>query len=478
MSSLSSLNRILAGIRAKKKSKTRPCLVQSVLALSSQKKLKQAVESLGLLSRQGLRLQSRTLAFLLKQCATSKSLREGKWLHLYLKLTGRKRPTTYLSNHLINMYSNCGRDVEARQLFDRMPAKNVFSWNNMLAGYVKVGMLKRAQRLFDEMPERDVVSWNTMVVAFARNGCFDEALSLYAQLRGSSIGFNQFSFAGVLIVCVKLKDLGLTLQVHAQVLVAGFMPNVVLSSSIVDAYARCSVLCDARKLFDEMPVRDVLAWTVLVSGYAKGGDMVSARRLFSEMPEPNPVSWTALIAGYARNGLEGEALVLFREMITNGIEPNQFTFSSSLCACAGIDSLLHGKQIHARLIRTCFNPNTIVVSSLIDVYSKCGRLDIGRQVFDLLGRKKQDVMVWNTMISALAQHGLGEEALQFLGNMVREGVKPDRITLGVILHVCHHSGLVEAGINIFKSMIRDHRVVANQEHYACLVDLFGRYGQF
>ncbi|KAK9108709.1 hypothetical protein Sjap_016769 [Stephania japonica] len=445
MYSLSSINRIVAGIRPKKKSKTRPCLVQSVLALCSQKKLKQAVESLGLLSRQGLRLDSRTLAFLLKQCATSKSLREGKWVHLHLKLTARKRPTTYLSNHLINMYSKCGRDVEARQLFDRMPAKNVFSWNNMLAVHVKVGMLKHAKRLFDEMPERDVVSWNTMVIGYARNGRFDEALSFYAQLRGSSIGFNQFTFAGVLIMCVKLKDFGLTRQVHGQVLVAGFMQNVVLSSSIVDAYARCFVLCDAQKLFDEMSVRDVLAWTTLVSG------------LCAE-----------------RSG--GEALVLFREMTMNGIEPNQYTFSSSLCACAGIALLLHGKQIHARLIRTRFKPNTIVVSSLIDVYSKCGRLDIGRQVFDLLGRKKQDVMVWNTMISALAQHGLGEEALEFLDNMVREGVKPDGITLVVILHACCHSGLVEAGINIFKSMIRDHHVVANQEHYACLVDLLGRYG--
>ncbi|KAK9108693.1 hypothetical protein Sjap_016753 [Stephania japonica] len=346
----------------------------------------------------------------------------------------------------------------------------------MLAVHVKVGMLKHAKRLFDEMPERDVVSWNTMVIGYARNGRFDEALSFYAQLRGSSIGFNQFTFAGVLIMCVKLKDFGLTRQVHGQVLVAGFMQNVVLSSSIVDAYARCFVLCDAQKLFDEMSVRDVLAWTTLVSGYAKGGDMASARRLFNEMPQRNPVSWTALIAGYARNALEGEALVLFREMTMNGIEPNQYTFSSSLCACAGIALLLHGKQIHARLIRTRFKPNTIVVSSLIDVYSKCGRLDIGRQVFDLLGRKKQDVMVWNTMISALAQHGLGEEALEFLDNMVREGVKPDGITLVVILHACCHSGLVEAGINIFKSMIRDHHVVANQEHYACLVDLLGRYG--
>ncbi|KAF6145659.1 hypothetical protein GIB67_000129 [Kingdonia uniflora] len=157
--------------------------------------------------------------------------------------------------------------------------------------------------------------------------------------------------------------------------------------------------------------------------------------------------------------------------------PDEFTFSSCLCACASIASLKHGKQIHTQLIRIIFKPNAIVVSSLIDMYSKCGSLGIGRLVFDLMGDKK-DVVLWNTMLSALALHGLGEEAIQLYDDMMREETKPNKVTLVVMLNACSHSGLVEEGIRFYESMTRDYGIVANQEHYACLVDLFGRAGEF
>lgn len=418
-----------------------------------------------------------TLAFLLQQCGDTRSLREGKWVHIYLRLTGFKRPPTLLANHLIGMYFKCGDEGDARKVFDKMFVRNLYSWNNMLSGYAKMRNLKEARSLFDKMPERDVVSWNTMVIGYAQSGVWDEALRFYRELRRSSIGYNEFSFAGVLTVCVKSKELELTRQIHGQVLVAGFLSNVVLSSSVVDAYAKCAEMADARRLFDNMPVRDILAWTTLVSGYAKWGDMKSASELFDQMPEKNPVSWTSMISGYARNGLGHEALTLFAEMMLFQVLPDQFTFSSCLCACASIASLKHGKQIHASLVRSNLRANTIVVSSLIDMYSKCGNLGDGRQVFKLMG-DKQDTVLWNTMMSALAHHGHGIEALQMFEDMVSSGVKPVRTTFIVILNACSHSGLVQEGRRLFKSMTDDHGIVPDEEHYACLIDLLGRAGCF
>ncbi|PON55075.1 Tetratricopeptide-like helical domain containing protein [Parasponia andersonii] len=457
--------------------KRSPCVVQSLFDLASQGNLSQVVSSLDILVQKGIRLPSKALAHLLRQCGNARSLRYGKWVHLHLKLTGLKRPGTFLANHLINMYFKCGNDVEARKVFDRMSVRNLYSWNNMLSGFSKLKKLKAARRLFDEMPERDFVSWNTMVIAHAQNGLSDEALCLYRELRRVSIGYNEFSFAGVLTVCVNLKALELTRQVHGQILVAGFSSNVVLSSSVINAYGKCGEMGDARRYFDEMPIKDVLSWTTMVSGYAKWGDMKSASELFHRMPEKNPVSWTALIAGYARNGMGYEALTLFAKMIVFRIRPDQFTFSSSLCACAGIAALKHGKQIHCSLIRTNFRPNTIVVSSLIDMYTKCGSLETARRVFNLLGNK-QEVILWNTMISALAQHGHGKQAMRMFEDMARSGVKLDRITLVVILNACSHSGLVQEGLIIFNSMTRDHGITPDQEHYACLIDLLGRAGCF
>ncbi|KAI3515258.1 hypothetical protein L1887_14076 [Cichorium endivia] len=456
----------------------RPCVIQSVHNLCSKGRLKEAVKSLENLASKGLRLNTRSLAFLLQECANYKSQKEGKWVHLHMNVTGRKRPGTFLSNQLIHMYSECGNWVGARKVFDKMSLKNLYSWNNMLSGYAKLRMMKPAQTLFDQMQEKDVVSWNTMVIGYAHNGNFNKALKFYKELKMSNIRLNEFSFSGLLTVCVKTKDLKLTKQLHCQVFNVGFLSNIVLCSSLIDIYAKCGEIHNARNLFDEMPKRDVLSWTTILSAYAKSGDMNTATELFHNMPNKNPVSWTALISGYSRNGFPHEALLLFTKMISQKIPPNQFTFSSALCACANLSSLKTGKQIHGFLIKSHFTPNTIVLSSLIDMYSKCGNLKLGELVFSNLVTDKHNTILWNTMLSALGQHGQGKQAIELFSNMLRSKVKPDRVTFVIILNACSHSGLVQEGVNFFNNMLQDFEISPDQEHYACLIDLLGRAGCF
>ncbi|XP_013600926.1 PREDICTED: pentatricopeptide repeat-containing protein At2g21090 [Brassica oleracea var. oleracea] len=453
------------------------CVARSFLSRNATKEeLSQAVSRLESLTEQGVRLPFEVLASLLQRCGDTRSLKQGRWIHRHLKITGFKRPNTLLSNHLIGMYMNCGKPIDACKVFDRMLTRNLYSWNNMVSGFVKSGMLVRAREVFDSMPERDVVSWNTMVVGYARNGNLNEALLFYRELTRSGIKYNEFSFAGLLTTCVKSRELQLTGQAHGQVLVAGFLSNVVLSCSIIDAYAKCGEMESAKRCFDEMSVKDYYIWTTLISGYARVGDMEAANELFTEFPEKDPVSWAALIAGYVRQGSGDRALQLFRKMIALRVKPEQFTFSS--CLCASASSLGHGKQIHGYMIRTNVSPNAIVTSSLIDMYSKSGRLEAGERVFDLCGGDKRDCVVWNTMMSALAQHGLGHKALRVLDDMINLRVHPNRTTLAVILSACSNSGLVEEGARWFDSLTADYGIVPDQEHYSCLVDLLGRAGCF
>ncbi|XP_068646427.1 pentatricopeptide repeat-containing protein At2g21090 [Aristolochia californica] len=472
MPSILSPNRI----RSESKKYHRICLVQAFFDFCSQGHLSQAVNSLQLLARKGIRLDSRSLSSLLRSCGVLESLQHTKWVHLFLKLTGLKHQKSFLYNHLLYAYFHCGSFNEARRLFDRMHVKNVFTWNAMLSGYAKVGMVKEANSLFDKMPERDIVSWNTMLIGFAQNAMLVQAIKFYTHLRQSSVGYNQFTFAGMLIACVKMEDVVLISQGHGQVLVSGFLSNLVLGSSIVDGYAKCGWIGHAHALFDEMQFRDVMSWTTLVSGYAKLGDLSSAHRLFDLMPEKNAISWTALIAGYAEHGMGSKALELFAVMMKKGYKPDQFTYSSSLCACGSVTSVKLGKQIHAHMIRTLFTPNVVVLSTLLDMYSKCGDLGSSKLVFHVTTRK-QDIVLWNTMISALSHHGLGEEAIQLFEEMLRVGLKPNEITFVVVLTACSHSGLVDEGIQIFES-IKTHGFIPNLEHYSCLIDLLGRAGQF
>ncbi|KAL3843380.1 hypothetical protein ACJIZ3_000783 [Penstemon smallii] len=460
-----------------KKLRNYPCVVGDFLNLSTRGQLRQAVGSLPLLSRKGILLNSKTIASLIQQCANSKSIKEGKWVHVYLRITGSKHPNIFLSNHLINMYAKCGDHVKAREVFDKMRERNLYSWNHMLSGYAHLGMVKAANRLFDRMPKRDFVSWNTMVMSCVQSGRFREALRFYMELRRVNIGYNEYSFAGVLTACVKLKELWLAKQLHCQVFLVGFMSNVVLTSSIIDAYAKCGEMRDARRLFDEMITKDVLTWTTLVSGYAQWGDMKSAQEVFDLMPQKNSVSWTALIAGYAQNDMGHDALKLLSEMIILRVEPDQFTFSSSFLACANIVSLENGKQLHSCLITSGLRPNVVVLSSLIDMYSKCGNLKIAKRVFDM-AENKQSVVLWNTIISALEHHGCGKQAMNMFADMVKLGITPDSVTFHVLLNACSHSGLVQEGLCLFESMSLHYNIVPNQEHYACLINLLGWSGCF
>ncbi|OWM83944.1 pentatricopeptide repeat-containing protein At2g21090 [Punica granatum] len=465
---------MVASLSKSRSSRSLPCVARSLLQLSSRGRLSEALDFLPRLSDTGIRLPTNTLAFLISRCTT---LKQAKWIHLHLKLTGLKKPNTLLANHLIEAYFRCGSEFLGRKVFDEMASRNLYSWNNVLSGYAKLGRMRPARKLFDRMPERDIVSWNTMLIGYAKAGDCGEALRLYKEFLKLGMRPSKFSFAGLLTICVKLREVGLARQVHGQVLLLGYSLNIVLLSSIVDAYTKCGEMTDARRVFDEMEVKDVPAWTTLVSGYARSGDINRASEIFHEMPVKNPISWTAMIAGYVRNGLSNRALELFTKMMALRILPDQFTFSSCLCACATLADLKHGKQIHAHLIRTNFRANTIVVGSLVDMYSKCGNLSYAQLIFDRVNDKKE-VILWNTMMSALSQHGLGKSAIEMLNSMIGSGVKPDRITFVVLLSACSHSGLVAEAVRLFESMARDHQVFPDQEHYACFIDLLGRAGLF
>ncbi|GER50274.1 pentatricopeptide repeat-containing protein [Striga asiatica] len=464
-----------------KKLRTNPCVIQNILQLTSRGHLREAVDALPLASRQGFSVSPSIIAALIRQCAATKSIKEGKLVHLHLKRTGSKHPGPFLSNHLINMYASCGDHETARQVFDKMRDRNLYSWNNMLSGYANLGMTRAAKRLFDKMPERDFVSWNTMAVAHLQCGWFNRALMCYVELRRSAIGYNEYSLAGALNACVKSRDLRLGKQLHCQVLVIGFLSSLVLSSSLVDAYAKCGELGFARRLFDEMTERDIVAWTTLVSGYALSGDMGSAREIFDSMPEKNSNSWSALIAGYARNRSGYRSLELFKKMIDLRLEPDQFAYSSCLFACASMVSLNHGKQFHSRLITSSIRPNVVVLSSLIDMYSKCGDLDMAKRVFNRIqdnNNNNQHAVLWNTMISSLANHGRSKEAIGIYSDMLSLGVKPESFTFLVLLNACGHSGLVQEGLRLFESMKSDYHIAPGQEHYTSLISLLGWAGYF
>ncbi|KAK1440107.1 hypothetical protein QVD17_05932 [Tagetes erecta] len=177
--------------------------------------------------------------------------------------------------------------------------------------------------------------------------------------------------------------------------------------------------------------------TKLVIVYSKAGDMKSARQVFDEMPERSVVSWTAFLSGYARNGYDEEAVGVFVGMRRAGVKANQFTYASALSACARLVSLSCGLQIQGCVHKSRFVSNAFVQCALIELHSKCGKIEDARYIFDMMSIK--DVVSWNSMIGGLAVRRLSNDAIVMFRLMFRDGMTPDNFTLASVLMACAES---------------------------------------
>ncbi|KAI8543053.1 hypothetical protein RHMOL_Rhmol08G0188700 [Rhododendron molle] len=171
--------------------------------------------------------------------------------------------------------------------------------------------------------------------------------------------------------------------------------------------------------------------TKLIMFYSKMGDMVTSRTLFDKMRERTVVTWTALLSGYTQNGCSKEALLVFSAMRCKGVRPNQFTYGSALRACTSLMCLGRGEQIQGCIQKSRFAKDLFVHSALVDLYSKCGKMEDACYFFESMAER--DVVSWNVMIGGYANQGFTDDAFQLFRSMLRRGVIPDCFTLGNVM---------------------------------------------
>ncbi|RAL46550.1 hypothetical protein DM860_004829 [Cuscuta australis] len=236
------------------------------------------------------------------------------------------------------------------------------------------------------------------------------------------------------------------------------------------------VVC-ARKVFDEMPVRDAISWTSLTLAYAKCGDMDAAVILFDEMPFKDMVAWTTVVTGLAQNGRPKQAIELFCKMQNAGVQVDDVTLSGVISACAQLGSSQHAEWIRNVAEKSGYGPadHVVIGSALIDMHSKCGSLESACEVFEQM--KEKNVFSYSSMILGFAMHGHASSALHLFRRMLRTDVKPNDVTFLGVLLACSYSGLVEQAKHFFHLMENKYGIKPEVNHYACLVDVLGRAGE-
>eukprot|EP01018_Ginkgo_biloba_P034728 Gb_12554 [translate_table: standard] len=443
--------------------------------------------------RAGIQPNQFTFTGLLPACTDLVSLKD---VHEEIIRSGLEFDV-FVGSALVDMYAKCGSVEKARHVFDKMPKRNVVSWNVMIAGYAQNGHVYEAMELFQKMPEQNVVSWNVMIAGFAQNGNVEEALNLFHKMPERNVvswnammaGYVQNGYVNEALKI--FKEMPERNVISWNAMITGFaqnghieealklfkkMPegNVVSWNAMIAGYAQNGQVDEALELFQKMPEQNMVSWTSMLAGYAKNGHIEDALKLFQKMPKRDVVSWTTMISGYSENGHEEEALKLFQQMQLEGMKPDLQTFSTVLPSCANLAALKQGKEIHEVIIRSGFQSNVIIGSALVNMYAKCGSIETAHNVFENMPQR--DVVSWSVMILGYGMHGCVKEALQLFEQMQHCGLNPDHVTFIGVLSACCHAGLVDKGWQYFDRMCQYYHITPAMEHYGCMVDLLGRAG--
>ncbi|RYR63047.1 hypothetical protein HN873_012099 [Arachis hypogaea] len=280
----------------------------------------------------------------------------------------------------------------------------------------------------------------------------------------------------VLEQCRVSRDSKTAAKTHARVVVLGYATYPSLVSSLVSTYANCHLPHIANHVVHHAftHVSNLFNMNLILERLMKVGQCDVAKKVFVKMPVRDVVSWNTMIGGYLKNSRVVDALSIFRGMLNAKVEPDGFTFASVVTACARLGALANAKWVHTLMVEKRIELNYILSAALIDMYAKCGRIDVSKCVFE--DGVRDHVSVWNAMINGLAIHGLALDAAAVFSRMEMENVSPDSVTFIGILIACSHCGLVEEGRKYFDMMQNQFLIQPQLEHYGTMVDLLGRSG--
>ncbi|XP_012468160.1 pentatricopeptide repeat-containing protein At2g33760 [Gossypium raimondii] len=350
--------------------------------------------------------------------------------------------------YFVSVLLNCKNIFQIKQAHAQIVANglltNLFVSNKLLYIYVQHKAIDEAHAFFGGMREKDPVSWSVMVGGFAKDGDFVNCFRTFKELTRCSVQPDNYTLPFVLRVCRDRMDLLMGSLVHGVVLKSGLSWDHFVCAALVDMYAKCRVIDDARKLFDDMHKKDLVTWTVMIDGYAECGNA-------------------------------NESLVLFDWMREEGIVPDKITMVTVVNACSKLGAMHKARFVHDYICSMKFSLTVILGTAMIDMYAKCGSVDFAREIFD--GMREKNVISWSVMIAAYGYHGQGKKALDLFPMMLNCGIMPNRITFVSLLYACSHAGLVDEGFELFNIMWDKYGVKPDVKHCTCMVDLLGRAGR-
>ncbi|GAB2209427.1 hypothetical protein Droror1_Dr00026641 [Drosera rotundifolia] len=331
----------------------------------------EAVDLFLSMRKSGIKATRPTLASVLSAAASVEAFCIGVSVHAQAIKQGLEN-NVYVGSSLINMYGKCQNPMYARLVFDSLDDRNTVLWNAMLGGY-------------------------------SQNGSAYEVIGLFIDMKQLGLRADEFTYTSVLSACACVGSLLFGPQLHSNIIKNGFEANLFVGNALTDMYAKSGALTEARQQFELIQHQD-------------------------------NVSWNAIIGGYVQEEEEWAAWKMFKKMRADGPPPDEASLASISSACANLEDLRFGQNVHSLSVKYGLETSLYVGSSLIDMYVKCGTIPAASQIFYSMPR--WNVVSMNSLIAGYGQKNL-VEAVELYRSMQAEGLQPSEITFTNLLDACH-----------------------------------------
>ncbi|KAH7365462.1 hypothetical protein KP509_18G029400 [Ceratopteris richardii] len=318
----------------------------------------------------------------------------------------------------------------------------VFFLNIITDMYAKCGSLQDAFAVFNAIENRNLISWNVMVANQVKCGAPKDAITVFRQMNMEGVAPDHVTFLGLLDACSCMSDLASGIQAHIQLVSSGLKPQSMTTNALINMYTKCYSMDLAHKVFEKMDEHTVISWNTLLSGYSMHRD------------------WSRVIK-------------CFEEMTHSPVEADYVSYLIAVNACASIGALELGLNVHTKLKQAGVKHDVVLENALLDMYTKCGGIDIALQIFNQM--QVRNVISWTVMIMSNYYYRSLDMAFFLFDQMHCEGIIANDATILGILGACCNFGNFKRGQQI-------HAVLVNNEYEDfvhvgnAVIDMYSKLG--
>ncbi|KAI9087100.1 hypothetical protein K1719_030935 [Acacia pycnantha] len=333
-----------------------------------------------------------------------------------------------------------GRQIHCYVLQRNELSSDISVSNSLLSFYVKVGQVAKAEYLFWKMDARDLVSWNAIIAGYASNGEWLKALHLFGNLTfAEKLLPDSVTIVSILPLCAQLRYLEVGKQIHAFVFRNSF-------------------------LFEDTTVGNAC-----INFYSKCGDIEAAYLAFCMISRKDVISWNSILDAFGEQRCGSKFVSLLNWMHREEVRPDSVTILTMINFCSSLSQAEKVKEIHSYSIKNGFLGSVTaptVGNAILDAYSKCGNMVYAHKMFLNLserrnlvtynslisgyvdiglyhdanmifkGMSETDITTWNLMVRVYAGNDFPEQALCLFSELQALGMKPDALTIMSLLPAC------------------------------------------